>query len=870
MYVVVPTLLFSGQTIVRNTLNVVRSDGKIAEVFPGLNINVIRFKVAPNGDFYIFGSLPAANPSTASQFFSGEIAIFHLTPSLPGPAGGGYFVPSSSGSEIYAFDTTGRHLSTLDGLTSAPKKYTFAYDSNGFVSSVTDRSGLVTSISRDASGNPTGISSPTGQTTTLNTGPDGYLASVVSPGGAQYQFEYSNGLLTQEVDPRSGLHQFTYDASGRLTQDQNPIGGGWTISGQGLTGDRTVSMVSGQGRTETYSTLSSLYADLTNSPSINGARNLTAVHPDGLQSVVHEDSQGGKQIISPDGTVTTTTMAADPRFGMAAPFVATRTETTPGGLTSSVSTSRTASVATDGVTLVSEAEAATINGLTATMSYDSSTRTTTGISPAGRQGMLTQDDHGRTTLIQRGTRAPTAIAYDSRGRISTVTVGTGASARVSTVSYDANDRPSTMTDPLGFTTQLGYDTDDRLVSSERPDEGVAAISYDPAGDPLSLAPPGRPAYQSTYTMAGDEASMTAPPVGGAPSTNSYTYDLDRHLTLVTRPDGSTISYGYDQAARISTITYPKGPDALDGSETVTLQYDPATGNLTSVVNSNGEALSYAYDGNLLLSTTWSGTVVGGVTRSYNSDRRAISEQVADAAPTNLAYDSDGLPTAVGGLQLTHDPSNLEITDTSIGSVADHRTYDAFGGVVSYQATVGSTPVLSEQYVRDALNRITQKTETIDGTATVLSYSYDSVGRLLQVSSGGSAVASYTWDANGNRLTKTNASGTVSATYDDQDRLVSLGTLTYTYTPNGELRTKTDTSTGAVTGYKYDGLGHLREVDLATGDVVTYLVDGLGHRVAEASERERSEAVGSTQGLPIPSRKWTTMGARFHFIRTASS
>jgi RHS repeat-associated protein len=36
----------------------------------------------------------------------------------------------------------------------------------------------------------------------------------------------------------------------------------------------------------------------------------------------------------------------------------------------------------------------------------------------------------------------------------------------------------------------------------------------------------------------------------------------------------------------------------------------------------------------------------------------------------------------------------------------------------------------------------------------------------------------------------------------------------------------------VTGYKYDGLGHLREVDLATGDVVTYLVDGLGHRVAK--------------------------------------
>ncbi|MBK9693753.1 MAG: hypothetical protein IPO73_19070 [Gemmatimonadetes bacterium] len=92
-----------------------------------------------------------------------------------------------------------------------------------------------------------------------------------------------------------------------------------------------------------------------------------------------------------------------------------------------------------------------------------------------------------------------------------------------------------------------------------------------------------------------------------------------------------------------------------------------------------------------------------------------------------------------------------------------------------------------------------------------------------------------YDSNGNRTSLTTALGTVSSSYDAQDRLTrsatSGGVVTlYAYGSNGELQTKTDSATGAQTRYQYDALGNLLTVVLPTGDSVEYLVDGQNRRV----------------------------------------
>ena len=95
---------------------------------------------------------------------------------------------------------------------------------------------------------------------------------------------------------------------------------------------------------------------------------------------------------------------------------------------------------------------------------------------------------------------------------------------------------------------------------------------------------------------------------------------------------------------------------------------------------------------------------------------------------------------------------------------------------------------------------------------------------------GSLVAEYLYSANGDRIAAPGI--TAAPVYDDQDRLLSYGNNTYSYTANGELRTKTDTTTNAVTTYSYDGLGALRRVNLPDGRVVEYVIDPTGRRVGK--------------------------------------
>jgi RHS repeat-associated protein len=69
-----------------------------------------------------------------------------------------------------------------------------------------------------------------------------------------------------------------------------------------------------------------------------------------------------------------------------------------------------------------------------------------------------------------------------------------------------------------------------------------------------------------------------------------------------------------------------------------------------------------------------------------------------------------------------------------------------------------------------------------------------------------------------------------ATYDEQDRLLTYGDSTYTYTPTGDLRTRT--VAGATTTYDYDAIGNLRQVDLPGSTTVEYLVDAQNRRVGK--------------------------------------
>ncbi len=84
---------------------------------------------------------------------------------------------------------------------------------------------------------------------------------------------------------------------------------------------------------------------------------------------------------------------------------------------------------------------------------------------------------------------------------------------------------------------------------------------------------------------------------------------------------------------------------------------------------------------------------------------------------------------------------------------------------------------------------------------------------------------------GNRSTEVRPNGTViTASYDDQDRLLQYGDYTFTYTANGELISKCQ---GSVCQYlDYDVFGNLRHVISDNGMEIEYVIDGRNRRIGK--------------------------------------
>jgi len=151
-------------------------------------------------------------------------------------------------------------------------------------------------------------------------------------------------------------------------------------------------------------------------------------------------------------------------------------------------------------------------------------------------------------------------------------------------------------------------------------------------------------------------------------------------------------------------------------------------------------------------------------------------------------------------------------------------------MLQFTASNGGGSTFNVQYTRDALGRITQKVETAHGIPSTYAYSYDTAGRLTDIALNGTNVQHYGYDSNSNRISSVTQGFSLSASYDNQDRLLTYGNNSYTYTANGELQSKTS-ALGTVT-YNYDVLGNLISATLFDGTAIDYVVDGQNRRIGK--------------------------------------
>jgi RHS repeat-associated protein len=792
----------------------------VAELPP--QFDAAQVAVTPDGKVFLVGN-------------GGSMA--QVEPALPGLSLDDTAVASEDGRKLFVFDRQGRHLRTADTLLGFDI-YQFGYNAAGRLATIRDAYGATTTIGYDGSGKPATITGPFGQVTQLAVDGSGFLSEVATPGGSAWHFLYDDrGLMQRSFDPRNGEHVFGYDALGRLVSDRDPVLAEQSLSRTDrldetmekprlLKTGHHVTRLSAQRRSYGYSD-ETLPAD---------ERRLISSHPDGTQSTFTRRPSGAVSTTSPDGMTENGIEAPDPRFGTQAPLLASGSSRTPLGLERTTAQTRTATLANsaDPLSLTTLVEENTINGRTQTTTLTTQTKRMEILSPARRRHTTLLDARGNPVRVEVPGLAATLHGYDSNGRLVTTETGSGADRRATTFAYNSSGWLQSVTDAENRTVQFERDLDGRVLFQTLPGGRVVGFTYDASGNVMSVTPPNKPTHAFDYNPVDRMSGYTPPVLASVPDPRtSYAYDLDRNVKMIRRPDGLETAYQRDGAGRLAYVNSPAGNGVP--AEAISFSYQPTTGQLASVAHSGGVSVEYGYDGALVTSEIVRGLAPAPITlsRGFDSDFRLATEDVGGFGVT-FGYDADSLLIQAGAESLTRDPQNGLLIGTSLGVVTDEWSYNTFGEPASYVARVNGSEVFRTEFTRrDKLGRVTQKIETVDGTTSTYDYGYDAAGRLETVNKNGVQISAYGYDSNGNRIsamTSLPSPSSVTAEYDDQDRLLRYGNATFTYTANGELRTKVEN--GATTTYSYDVFGNLRFVDLPDGRRIEYLVDGRGRRVGK--------------------------------------
>jgi RHS repeat-associated protein len=740
----------------------------------------------------------------------GSNVVRRFRPTMPGFTGAGLLLAAGDPGELYEFDPSGRHLRTINGFTGATR-YSFAYDAAGRLTGITDGDGGTTTIERATNGNPIAIVGPDAHRTTLAVTPEGFLQRIEDPEGHAWTAAYgSGGLVTGITNPNNHASEYSYGALGRLTRTLDAEGGTKTPVRTDESSGHSVGITSGLGVARSYRY----------EPLPGGASRRVATSGAGLVTTTVSSSNGSDTTITPDGTRITTRQGPDPRLGMQAGVEQSRSIRLPSGLTATITSGRRTVPPNpaDPLSVTSQTDSTIVNGRVFRSTWTTQDRTITSRSPVGRTATRRLDAQGRVVEVSVPGLTPMTFDYDGRGRLLQIEQG----ARASAFTYNAAGRIATYTDAANRETQFLYDGADRLIRTTRPGNRTTAFGYDATGNATTITPPGRPAHQVGFNRVNLATSYVPPDVGGGTSATSNTFDADRRPTRIVRPDGAELTIAYDPAGRPLTMTTPQGEARAS--------YNATTGQVTGLTSPGGVTLGFTYDGPLPTQATWSGPVAGSVAVTYNNNAQAATQRVNGGNAINFTYDNDGLLTNAGSLSLTRNPANGLVTGTTLSPVTTTRQYNGFAELAALGAARGATSLFSSSYTRDQLGRLLEAVETVEGTTVTLGYTYDAAGRLSEVRRNGVVTAVYGYDDNGNRTSVTGPGISATATYDDQDRLLTYGSNTYTYTAAGELRTQTDAS--GTTTYGYDVLGNLTTVSKPDGAQIEYLVDGHNRRVGK--------------------------------------
>jgi RHS repeat-associated protein len=440
---------------------------------------------------------------------------------------------------------------------------------------------------------------------------------------------------------------------------------------------------------------------------------------------------------------------------------------------------------------------------------------------------------------------------------------------VTTYSYLGNC--TTVTDPAGKWKKHTTDALGNLihVSELAPGGGTHETSYAyNLLNQLTLVSMPRGSLTQTRTFnynlaTGRLTSATNPETG----TVSYTYNGDGSLATKTDANNQQTTYTYDTYGRLTQAagyTYSYDTNPFDSNYSWN-----AAGRLTAVAwtsSSMGmnfkEMYSYSPAGLMLgkrlrLSTTRGGfdaeTSDLQATFTYDNEGRYLGPQNYPDWPQSFSYptpDTLGRPSGITANSLNPgDPSRLIIKDVIYGPAGELqqvRVYQDWAYLkqtfnynnlfqLTRQTAVseynGSTTVQDTEYRFAAgqnNGRITQMKDWVSGEE--VTYSYDSLNRLIQASTTGSEYGlNWTYDGFGNRTSQEVFKGLGVSSYLNYDGQTNrIATPGYGYDANGNLTVMPFLT------MQYDVQNRMTQSVSTTNGTKLYAYAPSGSRVAQSA------------------------------------
>lgn len=759
-------------------------------------------------------------PDGALYYGDGRYQIRKLVAPLPGFGVGEFVLPSADGGELYEFDRFGRHLRTKDAVTGA-LRLGFVYDSAGRIAAVVDAYGNTTTIERAANGQPTGIVAPGGQRTALAVNGEGYLSQISNPLNQSHRIYYAaGGLISEFIQPGGESARYAYAADGRLVHVRRPNGEEKRLARIESSDALTVTVTTKGGLTTTY-----LIDTLP-----TGENRRRVQQPDGTAFVLLVQPDGSRIQMLADGSRITSTVAADPRWGMTAPYVNRQIIATPGGRVRETTVTKQVT----GLSPLNPMSFATLRteeslwngawaGRNASTTYDAASRTFAHESAEGKRTTVTVDEKGRVVQMQMGssgTVLPILYSYDERGRLAKVAQGDLSL----TNSYNGQNWLVSQRDAAGGTLLFENDGAGRVIRAQLPGGQNYHYAYDANGRRVSVTMPNGTVHTFAYSPVGDEAGRA---ISGQPGSLSRSFNSDGVLSSETLAGGGSRSFGFDPFGRLATSTtgYDRGEMSYDSAtgQTIGMSRTPAGGTAST--------LQTLYDGGLPLRVDVGGLLPASFVYSYTSGFRLQSQTLTvggESREIPVAWNHDQLLVRVGPFQWDRFAAQGAVSAISDENLRIRYDYDDLRRLASRTVSVQGSALGMTTFSYDKRGRLVGKSEVNGLDLVSIGYSYDANGQLLQVSRNGQVVEQYSYDANGNRLSRSVA-GTppVTASYDAQDRLTQLGDVTYHFDGDGFL-----TRRGADT-FVYGVRGELLQA-VVPGQTIRYSYDALNRRVARTS------------------------------------